>query len=364
MNLLKKIHRGLVPYDSDMGYAPYLSLAYLTIFFVNLYFAPVTGLKLAAVIIALIVFLICYFRAFWVDGVQLVICIVSIFAIGVAMAQINFGASVFFVYAAAMCSQLKTHRIALGSLIFVICSIGLFAAITQQSTFFWIPAILFSFIIGLMTVHQAEVDRKNKALKLSEEHIEALAKTAERERIGRDLHDVLGHSLSVITLKSELASKMIDKGVALDKIREEIKAVEELSRETLAQVRGAVVGYNQATIDAELLHAQVATKAADIELISDIEVNTLTSDVESQLALIVREAITNIVRHAETKKAWVTLHTRNTGVELSIKDQGSMTDYKENSGLNGMRQRITKLGGEMYIETAPTCLRFNVPVSV
>ncbi len=323
-----------------------------------------SGLRLVAVILALMIFLVCYFRAHWVRGKQLVVCIAGIFGIGVAMAQINFGASVFFVYAAVFCAQFKTHRSALGALMFVICSIGLFSAVTQQSSYFWIPAILFSFIIGLMTVHQAEVDRKNKALKLSEQQIEALAKSAERERIGRDLHDILGHSLSVITLKSELASKMIDKGIALDKIREEIKAVEELSRETLAQVRGAVVGYNQATIDTELLHAQVATKAANIELISDIESEKLASNIEAQLALIVREAVTNIVRHADTKKAWVTLQFQDTGIELSIKDQGSMTDYNENSGLSGMRQRITKLGGEMHIETTPTCLRFNVPMSI
>lgn len=364
MNLLKKIHHRLVPCEADMGFIPYLSLAYLAIFFVNLYFDPVSGLRLVAVILALMMFLVCYFRAHWVHGEQLVVCIAGIFGIGVAMAQINFGASVFFVYAAVFCAQFKTHRSALGALIFVICSIGLFSAVAQQSSYFWIPAILFSFIIGLMTVHQAEVDRKNKALKLSEQQIEALAKTAERERIGRDLHDILGHSLSVITLKSELASKMIDKGIALDKIREEIKAVEELSRETLAQVRGAVVGYNQATIDTELLHAHVATKAADIQLITNIDALALTQDIESQLALIMREAITNIVRHASTEKAWVALKNHDNVIELIIKDQGSMTDYKENSGLNGMRQRIAKLGGEMHIETMPTSLRFNVPVSV
>lgn len=363
MNILQKIHHQLVPKDSDMGFIPYLSLAYLAIFFVNLYFNPVTGTTLVAVILSLIIFLVCYFRALWVNGKQLAICIAGIFGVGVAMAQINFGASVFFVYAAVICAQFKTHRVAFGVLIFVICSIGLFSALTQQSTFFWIPAVLFSFIIGLMTVHQAEVDRNNKALKLSQQQIEALAKTAERERIGRDLHDILGHSLSVITLKSELASKMIDKSMALDKIRDEIKAVEQLSRDTLAQVRGAVVGYNQATIDTELLQAQVATKAADIELITSIEAPTLPQAIESQLALIMREAITNIVRHADTQKAWVKLDSHDNRVELSIKDEGTMVNYKEHTGLNSMRQRITKLGGEMAIETTPTCLRFSLPMS-
>lgn len=361
MNLLKKIHSKLVP--SHMGLIPYLSLAYLAIFFVNLYFDPVSDISALVVAVGLIAFLACYFSSLWVHGPQLIACIASIFIIGVVMAQFNFGASVFFVYAAAACSQFKTYRVALGALTFIICSIGLFAAFTQQSTYFWVPAVLFSFIIGLMTVHQAEVERKNKALKLSQQQIEALAKTAERERIGRDLHDILGHSLSVITLKSELASKMIDKGIELDKIRDEIKAVEQLSRETLAQVRGAVVGYNQATIRDELLQAQVATKAADIELISNIETLELPADTESQLALITREAITNIVRHAETERAWVTLREQDNVIELTIADQGEMNDYQANSGFNSMRQRIVKLGGEMHIQNAPTKLRFLLPVA-
>lgn len=362
MNLLKKIHYRLVPCDADMGFIPYLSLAYLAIFFVNLYFEPVSGLRLAAVISGLIMFLVCYFRAHWVSGEQLAICIAGIFGIGVAMAQINFGASVFFVYAGVFCAQFKTHRTALGALIFVICSVGLFSAVTEQSTYFWIPAMLFSFIIGLMTVHQAEVDRKNKALKLSEQQIEALAKTAERERIGRDLHDILGHSLSVITLKSELASKMIDKGISMDKIRDEIKAVELLSRETLAQVRGAVSGYNQATIDTELLQAKVATDAANIKLVTDIAPINLNWELESQLALIIREAITNVIRHADTTTTWVSLRKSEDTIELSIKDQGSMKDYKANAGINNMRERIGKVGGALSIIMQPTQLQFSAPL--
>jgi len=361
--LLKKIHYSLLPADQGLGYVPYLSLAYLTIFFVNLYFSPVTGMRLVAVIAAILAFLICYFRAFGASGRKLAMYITAIFFIGVAMASVNFGASVFFVYAAVFCGSFNTKKTALSALIIIISAIGVFAAVTQQSSFFWVPATLFSFILGLMVVHQAELDRKNSALKLSHQQIQALAKTAERERIGRDLHDILGHSLSVITLKSELASKMIDKGVGLEKVRDEIKAVETLSRETLAQVRGAVTGYNQATIDTELLQAKVATQAANIELITQVTTQKLPQDFEPQLALIIREAITNIVRHADTHKAWVILDKSDDVLELSIKDQGAMTNDTENSGLNNMRQRITKLGGSMSITKSPTCLRFCVPLS-
>jgi two-component system sensor histidine kinase DesK len=363
MNIFKQIHTRLLPEDRNLSYIPYLSLAYLTIFFVNIYFNPVSGYDLVAVIGTIIVFLICYFRAYWCQGRQLVFCIISILILGMAMSAINFGASVFFVYGAVFCAYFKTQKMSMYALIMVIISIGLFSALTHQSGYFWIPATLFSFIIGLMLIHQEEVDRKNKAIKLSQQQIQALAQTAERERISRDLHDILGHSLSVITLKSELASKMIDKEMPLEKIRNEIKQVEQLSRETLAQVRGAVTGYNQATIDTELLQAGVATDAANITLNTTISSMPLSPTIESQLALILREAITNIIRHADTQQAWVSLSNNDSTIELSISDQGNMENYQANTGLNNMRERINKLGGSMIIESKPTCLRFNVPIT-
>jgi len=360
MDLLKKIDCWLLPKEDSLGYIPYLTLAYLSIFFTNWYFYPVQGLKLFASIAGLIVFLVCYFRAYWSQGRQLIFYICAILLIGVAMSMINWGASVFFVFAAAFCGSFKTHKTSLIGLANVIGFISLYSYITNQSSYFWVPAIMFSLIIGLMVIHQCEVDRNNKALKLSQQQIQTLAKTAERERISRDLHDILGHSLSVITLKSELASKMIDKGMPFDQIKNEIKAIELLSRETLAQVRGAVTGYNDATIDIELLQARVATDAANITLNTDISTPPLPQKVESQLALILREAITNIVRHADTQEAWVSLTHDNNILALSIADQGSMIGYQANAGLNNMSERIRKLGGTMRINTQPTSLQFTL----
>lgn len=221
-----------------------------------------------------------------------------------------------------------------------------------------------SITVGLLNIHNSEVLKKNKALKQSQQETQHLAKIAERERISRDLHDLLGHSLSVITLKSELASKMIDKGISLEKIKTEIKAVEELSRKTLAQVRDAVKGYNVATIKGELLQVKVATQAADIELIASIEVESLPIKVESELALIIREAITNVIRHAKTKKVWVVLKQVATKLTLTISDQGQISMRKEQSGMQNMRTRIDQLGGKMEVENDPnTQLIFTLHIA-
>ena len=362
MNLIKIIHQKLLPPPLNLGYIPYLSLAYLSIFFANIYFNPVSGWQLVALIGGVSIFLICYFRAFWCHGALLGFYIGAILVIGIAMSQLNWGASVFFVYSAVMCSGFKRQKTSLLGLFAVIALISAYSILTQQSGYFWIPAIVFSAIIGLIVIDQAETDRNNQALKLSQQQIQALAQTAERERISRDLHDILGHSLSVITLKSELASKMIDKNLPLAQIRAEIKAVEQLSRETLAQVRGAVAGYNQATIVTEVLKAQVATDAAGIELIVNIAPIDLPPPIESQLALVIREAITNVVRHADTDQAWITLNEDQHQLRLTIRDQGKIGVYQANAGLNNMKERIEKIGGTMHLTTLPTTmLQFVLP---
>jgi len=364
MTFFKKIHHKLVPPAHNLGYMPYLNLAYLLIFFINIYFNPVSALERVAVGLSLITFIVCYFQVFWRQGTSLAFCIATMFVIGCAMSTINVGASVFFVYAACACAGFESQRNAMYSLISIICLTGLFSALSNQSGYFWIPAVMFSTVIGFALIHQAEIDRKNQALTLSQQQVKQLAQTAERERISRDLHDILGHSLSVITLKAELASKMIDAEQPQSLIRDEIKAVEKLSRETLAQVRGAVSGYNRATLANELHNAYVATKAAGIELIEDINSVNLALDVESQLALILREATTNIIRHAKTSKAWITLTQTNNIVTLKISDEGTIKTLKPHSGILNMQERIESLGGKMDIQNAPiTLLTFTMPLT-
>jgi two-component system sensor histidine kinase DesK len=364
MNLLSKIHHFLLPQGEDIGYSVYSNLLFLSLLFGNLYFRPVNGIELAIVVAGLITFLVLYFRAFSVQQHELALYIAAICLIGVGLSEVTFGANIFFVYAAAFCGEFYNKRKAFLSLILVLVFTAFYAVITDKSSYFWIPAIFMSITLGLLNIHHSEVLKKNKALKQSQQETKQLAKIAERERISRDLHDLLGHSLSVITLKSELAGKMIDKGISLDKIKAEIKAVEQLSQKTLAQVRDAVKGYNVATINGEILQVKVATEAANIELIASIEVESLPLNVESELALIIREAITNVIRHAETEKVWIVLKNVTTHLILTISDQGQITTNKEQSGMQNMRTRIAHLGGKMEVENTPnTQLTFTLPIS-
>src|SRR5438105_13442886 len=126
--------------------------------------------------------------------------------------------------------------------------------------FGWLWPVIFTVLIGAANVHQQQRSAANARLRLAHDEIEHLAKVAERERIARDLHDLLGHTLSLIILKSELASKLADRDI--ERARNEIRDVERISREALTQVRAAVRGYREGGLRRELDSAREALDTA------------------------------------------------------------------------------------------------------
>ena len=140
---------------------------------------------------------------------------------------------------------------------------------------------------------------------MADEEIEHLAKVAERERIARDLHDLLGHTLSLITLKAELARKLVDRDP--QRAKQEMLDVEQTSRAALADVREAISGYRGEGLAAELIRARKTLETAGISVDSDIAELPLTPAQETVLALALREAMTNVVRHAQARRCSVQL---------------------------------------------------------
>jgi two-component system sensor histidine kinase DesK len=187
---------------------------------------------------------------------------------------------------------------ALTGLNLLFCSLALLFQYPWQSLV-WIPAV--SFIVGLVVNVEALNQQKDAALQLSQDEVRRLAATAERERIGRDLHDLLGHTLSLITLKLELARKLHDRGDA--RARLEIGEAEAIAREALAQVRSAVTGIRASDLAGELASARLLLECQQVHLHTPPP--AMPVDVERGLALVLREAATNIVRHAQaTRHGW------------------------------------------------------------
>ncbi|WP_412028169.1 sensor histidine kinase [Deinococcus yunweiensis] len=174
---------------------------------------------------------------------------------------------------------------------------------------------------------------------------EKLAADAERERIARDLHDLLGHTLSVIVLKSELAGKLAERDPA--RAAAEIREVERISREALSEVRSAVSGYRGSGLGAELARAKVALDTAGVKLSVTEALPTLPPATEQAAAMLLREAITNVVRHAHARAVEVSLTRAGHGWRLVIRDDGVGGTASEGSGLTGMRERLRAIGGTL-----------------
>jgi two-component system sensor histidine kinase DesK len=189
--------------------------------------------------------------------------------------------------------------------------------------------------------------RKNAELRLSMDEVRRLAASAERERIGRDLHDLLGHTLSMVTLKSELAGRLIERDPAA--ARREIADVERVARDALSQVRSAVSGIRAAAVAAELASARLLLEAAGVQMEYWCGPQELPSKVETCLALVLRETVTNIQRHARANRVEVTVLGGPERVVLRVRDDGRGGVNECGNGLNGMRERVVAQGGEFTI---------------
>ena len=228
----------------------------------------------------------------------------------------------------------------------------------------WLPVV--SIIVGIIVNVERASEEKDHELRLSHDEVRRLAATAERERIGRDLHDLLGHTLSLITLKLELSRKLFDRDPAASK--RELEDAEAVARHALAEVRSAVTGIRAADLAAELASARLMLESSSVHLDYDAPPVGLSPDVERGLALVLREAATNIARHAHARSARVAFERDGGQLRVRVSDDGigGVGTEANGNGLGGMRERVAKLGGTLAIESPPgegTRLQLQVPVA-
>ena len=224
----------------------------------------------------------------------------------------------------------------------------------------WAICAFFAVAVGAGNLVAAQRMRAGRALGLAHEQIAHLAKVAERERIARDLHDVLGHTLSVVVLKSELAGKLLDRDPA--RARQEIADVEQISRKALTEVREAIRGYRAEGLAAEIARARKTLDAAGVTLECSSKPPELAPAEETVLSLIVREAVTNIVRHAQASRCSLAFAADGATTALVVEDDGRGGIRQEGNGLRGMRERVESLGGRLRIESSHgTRLLIEIP---
>lgn len=365
INTLKKIDRFLLPDIGRFQYGPYVYLIYLSIFFTSLVFYQRYPYGYLYAAIGTIIFLAVYFYSHWVSNKRIIWNILAILIIGSLMTLITPGASVFFVYAAAFCCRLGSTKKAFIGLLFILVWILLLTISFSFSPFYYVPAALFTLLIGGINIYEHDITLKNQALMLSQQEVRDLARTSERERIARDLHDLIGHTFSLITLKAELAGKLINNDN--DKARSEISELEHISRDALKQVREVVTGYRTSDLNTELAHAKYVLESNEIHFVYQFDDFKLSDQINKELAIILKELVTNILKHAQAGQVSAKITQSEQAVILTVVDDGvGFIQSKEHKGfgLKGIEERVKNFSGTLEIDSIKqTSITVTIPLT-
>lgn len=270
--------------------------------------------------------------------------------IGIATIHWNQGASYFFICGGALLPfTVRSMKTALLQVLAVAILPAIEWFFLRENPINFGITSAFILVVGAVNLFVAEQQRAQTRLRKAYEENAALAQVAERERIARDLHDVLGHTLSVIVLKAELAGRLLGR----DDMRAaaEIADVEKTARAALAEVREAIGGYRAKGLQAEVDMARMTLDAAGVKLICESMPPNLRAREETALSLAVREAVTNIVRHAQATRCRMRFATSEDGfARLEVEDDGHKPLEREGNGIRGMRARVEEVGGRFRIE--------------
>ncbi|WP_262177165.1 sensor histidine kinase [Saccharococcus sp. Marseille-Q5394] len=213
--------------------------------------------------------------------------------------------------------------------------------------------------------HMNERMELKNQLNEANEQIKTLIKQEERVRIARDLHDTLGHTLSLITLQSQVIQRVASDP---EKVKMEAKGIEQTSRSALQQVRELVSDMRVSTIEEELAHMEQILGAATIEFqCNAMDMPTELSPLQQNIAgMCLREASTNIVKHSKASACSVTVKKDTAGLIIRIHDNGTgIADRPWGNGLKGMSERLSLIEGEMEVESElGTAITISIPIVV
>lgn len=327
----------------------YVWLVYLgALFFPPVFDPTADALDWLAAVGLIAAFLPIYAATFRTRNDRQMVLLVGLLAVlSLAGSLVNSGASVFVIYAAAAAGGLYPTRKAVAVVAALAGVVAVMIVVSPDPTSWrlgtFVSALVFTMVVGATSIFDAERGRASRALLRADEEIERLATIAERERIARDLHDLLGHTLSVVVLKSELAARLVRSSP--DQAATELTDIERIGREALGEVRAAVAGYRARGLLAELDGACVALRAAGLDVEVHADPTDLRPEQESALAMALREAVTNVVRHAGAERAGISITADESQVRLRVTDDGRGPSGQTGFGITGMHERIAALGG-------------------
>jgi two-component system sensor histidine kinase DesK len=343
----------LLPPEVGPAWPRFIALGFLAFLGIR-YLQQVPGvLELSITGLGILIFLVNYFWAYWVDdSLYLLLPIGIIAAVGVVLSTWNTGAIVFFFYGAYLAGWMDRGLLSGVAIAILLALIVLCQALFGHSLTYVLTGVIITASISGSGFQARRLERANRALRESRAEVSALAMAAERERITRDLHDALGRELSALALKAELASRLLERDP--NRARQELAEIAGISRSSLEEVRRSVQGETRLDPLREALDSRALLEATGIaaEIETPRQLPTLTAERATALGFVIREAVTNVVRHSGAARCTITLAEDQARhcIRLTVRDDGcGLREAVPGRGLRSMSARLADLGGRLQI---------------
>jgi two-component system sensor histidine kinase DesK len=359
-------------FQKNTGLSPYVWVVFYILPFYFIFHSSSTY-QVASGITMIIIFFVCYVLSFISKGGLVYFWTSVQIVISVAMTLL-FGYVYFSLFIAFFIGNIQ-NRIGFFTL-YTIHLVGTFTAInygfaTQNPVIITqLPFVLISLIgVILLPVNTYNTNKRGKLegqLEDANKRISELVKLEERQRIARDLHDTLGQKLSLIGLKSDLASKLIYKNPSQAQI--EINDVRKTARTALKEVRVMVTQMRGTRLEEELFRIQQILKAAEIDLVveGDPKLINISLITENVVSMCLKEAVNNIVKHSDASTCLVSIKPTQTDLMVTVRDNGigieELDNFVKGNGLRGIQERLEFVNGSLeIISDQGTMLVIQVP---
>lgn len=357
-------------FPKKLGIIPYVFLIYLLMPFY--YLLNETGMKAVIGYSLLLLFLIVYRQLyqdvsdtlyFLLVGIQFSIILLLTILYNPFNILLGFYTSSFI----GWFSNKRNFYIA--TILYASCllaiSIWIAVTISSKELMFFLPYLVVMLISPFGMRSMNERTKLEERLDEANEKIRTLSKQEERVRIARDLHDTLGHTLSLITFQSQLVQKMINKNP--EKALQEAKGIEQTSRAALQQVRELVAEMRIVTIEEELLHIEKLLQKASIQFSSAVTepLPRLSPLQQSIIGMSLREAVTNVVKHSKATTCHIVMQSTSSCVTIKVEDNGVGFEKMkaQGNGLKGMKERLSLIEGTMsFVSEQGAKLQLSIPI--
>ncbi|WP_342476721.1 sensor histidine kinase [Paenibacillus sp. FSL H7-0350] len=352
-------------FPQKFGFFPYIWLIYLVFPILNL--QGYSGVKLMAGYGLVLLFLVTYRQLYWTEGrtytawmgVQLLIIVVLTVVYSPYNMYMGFFSSNFI----GWYTDTRQFRRALAVFTAVLAGLGLFylPQVYGPDILFMLPFAIMMLItpFGIRSINRRRV--LEKELDQANEQIKEMIKREERMRIARDLHDTMGHTLSLITLKSQLVEKLVVKNP--ERAQAEAREIQRTSRAALRQVRELVSEMRAVSVAEELAEAAEMLRSAEIalEVEGDAALPGVSDLTQNILSLCIKEGITNIVKHSRADQCRISIVMTPGEVQITLEDNGigveasgsGGTERRDGNGMKGMGERLALIDGSLTLAPGP-----------